>query len=524
MQKRNWVGLSLLGGLLGIIAFGGYIIAARNMDTLTLEDIQGDRAYLEAFPIEGYGGDDVESVDFTIIHGDLQTQQHPYGADALGSIRKNKMNGDNKVLSYLYSPISSRDLHERTWIVPTKDAKQEHTQKNSMALFEQNSDAVVGETITADAVEVFCEVYAFQVTVRDATSVSGRDKIARFPTGIVLRDQPYVFAVGAEENYRFDYMNYRTNYTDGYVGEEYGENELNTYSTRVGDEIYTVVAPDERCEGSTYVYRVSVVDEEPWTYSGDDDFSYFVNRRDEVGTVEPIVPLPDAKESYVVGLEGIGEHHFALFHIKDNQFFADVYDTEGNLIGSVKKEMQWDTKWYEEQKKPFTLKPASEISCDQTIFEDGVSLQIDIRGLLEMEDNEKSSGSSYYGINGGELLLWVTENGVKQMPNDEKAHGAVTNGKQVFYWNIEAAKEGTVLDDIKGWGTSDQVHMTIIDAETKNLLYEGCLKTDFWQDKFTELARIDNTKENGYLQEREIIINEEDIRQFSDIRVMDWKE
>lgn len=524
MKKRNWVGLSLMGGLLCMIAFGGYLICVRDNDTLILEDIQGDRTYLQAFPIEGYGGDTTESVAFSIIHGNLETKAHPYSADDLEVIKKNTMSGENKVLSYLYSPMSPRDIDERTWIVPTKDAKQEHTQKNSMALFEQNSDAVVGETITADAVEVFCEVDEFHMTVRDATSASGRDKIARFPTGIVLRDQPYVFAVGAEENYRFDYMNYRTNYTDGYVGEEYGENELNTYSTRVGDEIYTVVAPDERCEGSTYVYRVSVVDEEPRIYSGDDDFSYFVNRRDEVGTVEPIVPLPDAKESYVVGLEGIGEHHFALFHIKGNQFFADVYDTEGNLIGSVKKEMQWDTKWYEEQKKPFTLKPAAEISCDQTIFEDGVSLQIDIRGWLEMADDKKASGRSYYEISGGKLLLWVTENDVKQMPNEKKAYGAVTNGKQVFYWDIEAAKEGTVLDNIKGWGTADQVHMTIIDAETKNLLYEGCLKTDFWQDKFTELARTDNAKENGYLQEREIIINEEDIRQFSDIRVMDWKE
>ncbi len=525
MKKQNWVGISLLGSLVCMIAFGAYVVSARQKNTVYLEDIQGDAAYLKAFPLEGVMGDQTESTAFTLINGNLETKHCAYGTDDWKAIEENHRMGIRGIHAYLYAPISGDHFMISTNVVPAKGAKQEYTQECQVGLFDAYTDAVKGETITTDAVEVLCDVEAFYMTSRGIHSAYGRSNIARFSTGLVMRDQPYIFAVGAEEHERLDYINYRhcyNNYNDSYAGEEDGVHQLRDYVTNVGNEIYAVVAPDQRCEGTTYVYRVSVEAEKPATYSGDMDFSDFLNMREEYGTAEPIVAVPDAKESSVVGLEGIGENQFALFSVKDNMWVVDVYDAKGALVGSVKQEIQWDTI----PNYRFTGDPRFEIKCRQTKFEDGISLSVNLRGTM-YEDTAKTSSDygSTYETDIGRMLLWITKEGVTEMPMDDTVRDAVSNGKQVLYWDIQAAEEGKKLDEIKRYGTMDEVTIKIIDAQEQNTLYEGRLRTDCWQDKLTEIANIDNAKENGYLQMREgAAFLESDIRQIEQLRVMDWKE
>ena len=62
-----------------------------------------------------------------------------------------------------------------------------------------------------------------------------------------------------------------------------------------------------------------------------------------------------------------------------------------------------------------------------------------------------------------------------------------------------APEKEEMLKVVKFW-SSDTSRIRVLDAETLEVLYEGRIKNDFWQDDLKQLAKIDNAGGNAYVQ------------------------
>ena len=97
MKKRSWVMEVILCAIVCFVAFGVYMMQAKDNGTFQLEDLEGNRAYLSDFPLEGHGGDRVSSFRFSILDGNLETAFYPCGVAEL----ETKMKGEKYGLSSL---------------------------------------------------------------------------------------------------------------------------------------------------------------------------------------------------------------------------------------------------------------------------------------------------------------------------------------------------------------------------------------------------------------------------------------
>ena len=312
MKKRNWTLLCLIGGIVCFGLFGVYNLIAKGQETFELEDISGDRAFLADFPLEGYAGDHVNRLEFTIVDGKLDVKHHPYSTDVLANIRLGREAGRNPLGAY-FSPTQNREFYSaETEAVPTEKAKLEREKVSNVQRFsEYLEEYQYGETITADRTDIYLEVSGFS---------GGKRKTARFPSGLTLTE-PILFTYGSVAQNDNGNMFDRNSYKDGFVGEEYGIRTLRSCAAKLGDSIYAVVAPDERCEGTTYIYRVETKKRETdripdWTWENE------IMDRSTWGEAEPFLPVPDPAKRRIVGMEGIDDTYLVVFLTEGAGFYC----------------------------------------------------------------------------------------------------------------------------------------------------------------------------------------------------------
>ena len=491
MKKRNWTLLCLMGGLMCFGVFGVYNVMAKDNGTFELEDMAGDRAYLSDFPLEGYGGDHVNSMEFTIIDGKLDVAYHSYNTEALKNIRTGREIGQSEWMSYFSHAWNSDGSYCDTEAVPSSGAEMEYSPEPSIHLFEEFPEKYrYGETIKVDEIDIFGEVRA----------EFGKDRfISRYPTGLSMKE-PVVFTHGATAKNGGNTSAYMNSYNQGFVGEEYDIRVLDSYSAEVGETVFAVTIPDERCVGETYIYKVSPEKVGPNRYK-EETLEEHITDRTTKGTVEPFLPVPDPKEKCIVGLEGIGEKYLAVFLTVGQNFITEIYNMEGNLIGSAQITLVSAIDDEENRVVKQYLR-ANEIDLFYVEYEEGTSFSIKVTDRVVFESNH-DDGEYYYDDTSdtvtGRMLLWITEDGVEQSEYQEASAVAAVRGDKILLINHAIAPEKEELSEIIGISTRETWMITVLDGETFDVLYEGILKNDFWQDDFKQLTKIDSAGGNAYI-------------------------
>lgn len=506
MKKRSWVMESILCAIVCFVVFGVYMMQAKDNGTFQLEDLEGDRAYLADFPLEGHGGDEVSSFRFSILDGNLETAFYPCGVAELETKMKGEKYGVSSLEANFVSTLSEEEYFDQTVIVAAEGAKVEEKDTSSMYLFEGRNgiEGMTGQTVTMDAAEVFCEIDHWKYLKRKGSGWQGEWIGARYSTGLILRDKEY-FYTADEQHFFMDNYNYAA---DGQEGRR-----LRTYLTEIGDDVYAVTAPDERCEGQTYVFRLALDDYD--SVNGE----LFVNMYEEkalaetaqdrtvLGEAVPLIPVPDPAKSKVVGLESVAEKDLLLlYRTEGNTFIADVYDTAGKLLGRGSTQLLDESEQY---KKDMTyvysdFRIADEVASNIVPWEEGTSVEIDVRGFLEAEENDQHYGGA--SMVTGSILLWIDNGGnVEEVAFNGKGNQAVVRGDKVLYFSSKTTEEGKQIEEVLGYGTPETEYLEVHEKNSGELLYRGRIKTDFWQDDLKFLAGVDNAPKAGYIRKEEVV-------------------
>ena len=327
--------------VLGVVAFGMNLVKSETKGHFQLETVEGDSSVLASFPLEGYGGNTKDSFRFSMIDGEIDAKHYGYSEERMGKILESEALGETGFLKYVYEPAPGGDVYARPIIIAAEGANtiQENTVDESIEAV-RSREYVEGITIRTDKVDVFCETEIERSSQRIGIGTwSVKQDSARFDTGLSLADKEYVFVTGAGENGYYDYDNYYENYHYATEGTGLSEDRLTAYGVKIGDEAYVVVAPNERCDGQTHVFKVNAFPE-AHLFAAKDNFWDTVHYRDMVGKAEPIIPVPELKDGRVIGLNEIEEKGLLLLHtIRGNKAFTDVYDTEGMFLGSSEMEL-----------------------------------------------------------------------------------------------------------------------------------------------------------------------------------------
>lgn len=446
-HTKSEIGI-LLFTLVGAVAFGINLVKGDVSGKFELEDIQGNRAVMAHFPLEGYGGDAENSFRFSIANGQMESKHYGWSAEKLGKILEAEENGTTSLMKYFYEPAPGSDVYADTAIIVAEDANtvQEDKLDESLEVI-RNKEYAMGETIRADKVDVFCTVEVQRSSQRIGI---GRWSVklneARFDTGLSLADQEYFFTTGAGEEGYYDYDNFYDNYTYIPKGKFLNENRLKTYEVQIGQDAFVVVAPDERCEGQTYVYKVDTVPD-ACLFAAKDNFWDTVHFRDQIGKAEPLIPVPDFKEARIIGLDAIPEKELLLLsRLEGNTVITDVYNTKGVLLGSGKTEGK---------------EGCDRVEANIIPWEDGVSVDIRI----------KQEGIA----TGSKILLWIADdNTVEQVARDEERDYAIVHGNMVLYLDSAEKEEKMPVTHILGKDMPGVDSVVVYDRNS-NCLYQGKL-------------------------------------------------
>lgn len=493
MKKRNWTLICLVTGVFCFGAFGIYNVLAKDNGTFELEDVAGDRSHLSDFPLEGYGGDSVNSFEFKIIDGEVDITYHSYDQNTMKNVRQGREIEQSEFMSYMKYAWNEEGSYNQTVAVPSDQAKREYKPEPSMDLFyEYANEYRFGETLKVDEVDLYSEVGAFH---------ENKDLIARFPIGLKLKE-PTIFTYGSTSESGSRTVAYMDTYKDARYDRDYIENYLKSFSTEVGDTVFAVTMPDERCEGTTYIYKVTL-EEQVHRSGADQTLEERIMDRSEKGSAEPFLPVPDYKDKIIVGLEGIGEDYLAVFLVEENEFVAKIYDMDANLIGTARKELKDSMEDIPEGRELKRLLQANDIEVFYVEYEEGVSVSISVRDRVIMEEENAElygSGDDIFESVTANMLLWVTDDAVRQYDCNERAEiNAVRGNKILLIGQMVAPEKEEMLKVVKFW-SSDTSRIRVLDAETLEVLYEGRIKNDFWQDDLKQLSKIDNAGGNAYVQ------------------------
>lgn len=498
MKKRNWVLEILLCAAICFIGFGIYMVQAKDNGTFELEDIEGDRSALAAFPLAGHGGDTLTSFQFTIRDGELDTEYFSYGKDELETLMEAELGGFSRMEGYFMGFAPQDEPWVSTVPIAAEDAALTQRESSSSHLLDdaEGIAGMPGLTLSMDAADIFSEINYWRAIRRSGSGWSGEWIGARYDTGLTLRDKPYFYTMDGTET--------------AWIRNNYANIEgvsLQTYVAQVGEDFYAVTAPDARCEGQTYVFRLDFAEErerEDAEKIPEERLKQLATDRSTYGEATPIIPIPDPKESIVIGLEGIAERDWLLlYRATDTTFYADLYDTAGRLLGSISTELDAETEPAADDQyeyKPFRV--ASQAETDIICWEEGVSAEIRVLGYLEAKQNENRFGGMLSQT--GELLLWIDPTGkLEQIDLEKNGIRSIVRGDRILRIDSESIAEAEDMEDIFGYSTNWAKTLTVIERESGKTLYRGRLKTDFWQDDLEKLAAYNTAPKAGYLRDQE---------------------
>ncbi len=282
--------MKLLFGMPFVVIFGCYfgLLAKANDNTLYLQDIAGDRAFLKPFTVqmELYGNTFHENI---LIDADgvtkepFETEEEEVRMDAVGTWK------DSTV--YVYDDM---------FLVPTEDA-------------------IVTE-------EVYEGEYQTKLTKYDKAQVNIDFWVESKISKDMMRIRPDV--VFAKENL-FEERETKIGNTKTELGINmtYFLDKVSTKTVLIGDDLYTMFMTGNIGKGTTGVYRTNMQD--------------LCNTKTSASLAlvsTPFLEFAVDDKKCMLGLEAVGEN-LVLFRKDDTVVWMELYDTAGRLLQS----QHWDT-------------------------------------------------------------------------------------------------------------------------------------------------------------------------------------
>lgn len=448
---------------LSILIFSIFLnVMSRSKDNgiFYLRDLEGQREYLNLFPIEGVAGDGTHGIIFRLEEGEISTKFYPIDSEQVKTLFAAERAGIKGFKKYNYDYYNQEfngNVFASTDSAPSKDAKLQHTDSVHEAALEEldlkNEEFVGGETVIADKIDVHLSFF-------DVNSGGW----ARVPTGMTLQDKPYYYTRGdyAETNSSFTYS-------------AFNDVQIDTNCISLGDAYYSMAIPSKECRGKTILYRVN---SEGLVKTPNTSQIY---DQGEYGEAEALCAFPVDEENHVLGMFKVGEQSIGIFRTQKDNFFFELYNTEGNLVaqdlltdelGGKVDQVEADVVAWNENDASIYFRTYQVVKQkDETEVWEGVVdgiFQFDEKGLKRM---------NCFGEEGGKLLSVCRNNLIldASMVSDEDM-------QLPYYYGY-------------------QVYLTVINGDTGKILYRGKFETDYDEDLYKIFSPYDISKNAPYLEE-----------------------
>lgn len=481
---KNKVLLTLVLSILTFAVFLGGMSHLKNNGTFYLKDLEGQREYLNLFPIEGVAGDGTQGITFRLENGELSTKFYPFGSEQIRNLlfaEREGITGLNRYNYDYYSQGFRDEVSCFTDSAPSEDANIQHKDCIHEDAVEKGyyeyGEFTKGETILADKIDVYLDIWRIDTAGE-----------ARVRTGMTLQDKEYYYTRGYEDN-----RQYTSDYSSFY------DTELQTFCVKIGDAFYAIVASNSACQGETALYRVKetglITDNEPL----DEDKLY---QQDEYGETEILHTFPVDENNRILGMLGVSNTSLGIFRIENENLYLEVYDIQGNLIDQslISKELGTTV---------------DQIETGVINWNDGdTSIYFKMYHVTIQEDNSQVWDCIEDG------LYQVDKNGLKRLIGYEDSHGKL----------LLTCKNNLILDVSMAFNEemkiphnyNYEVYLSVINGDTGKVLYRGKFETDYEEDMFKNVSIFNIAKKAPYLDEamKEQYIDgmiEERQRQISDI-------
>ncbi|NLM74845.1 MAG: hypothetical protein GX187_01980 [Clostridiaceae bacterium] len=311
-MKKHSAAIVLLVNIILLVVLMLWLQNSIKAASFALEDLFGQRDYINGICITGSLHDTGHSLEFSLEDGKISTRTIVYDtySDYLDQIRYYPYNWsliDNKNTEVLAS-ITDRISDTAETIVQ----KQEF---NTGEFSEYGEDVILKTTIYADEVDYYCNISLFDDLFKKAI----------FKTGISRKSDRKEFMFEEERVY-IKKENEMIPIYSSQGGASAYNHKIYPKVVKIGEKYYVTITTNEFCIGSGGIYRI-------------DGFEHFNYEKDLVGKVTKIVDV-DLKggKLKVIGLEPVSDKLLLLL-IDNNKLVVQLYDTDGNFLDELKPDI-----------------------------------------------------------------------------------------------------------------------------------------------------------------------------------------
>ncbi|WMI80759.1 hypothetical protein [Anaerotignum sp. MB30-C6] len=460
-NKIVWI---MAVSILIFAGFMGTMSRLKDNGIFYLKDIEGQREYLELFPVEGVTGDGSHGFIFQLDEGQLSTKHYPFGTEQINTILFAEREGIRGLKKYNYD-YYNQDFLKRPLVsvdsAPSKDATLQHTDVIHEEVLRnenfRNEEFSGGETVIADKVDIYLDMWG--------RSGNGH---ARVRTGMTLQEEEYYYTRGDYEE------------TDSYFFQSYfsyNDMQVEASSIKLGDTYYCIAIPNRECQGETSLFRIKEeglqVHQEEYSEKG-------LYEQREYGDADILCTFPVDEDNRVLGMFAVGESSLGIFRVEGERVFFEIYDTEGKLIVRELVSQEHGSK-------------ISEVEADVVAW-DGkdVSIYFRMYQVFEQEGTEIWEGTIFG-------LYQVDEKGLKRLNYDGQ-----DSGKLLMVCRNNLILDVSMVHDEElnvPYYYGYQVHLSVMNGDTGKVLYKGKIQTDYAEDLYKLFSPHNIAVNAPYLEE-----------------------
>lgn len=486
--------ITMLCAILILAGFSAGMTQARDNGTFAIQDIEGQREYLNVFPIEGVMADATHGMIFQIVDGEASCRYLPYPSEVINTLFQAERAGIQGWEKYSYHEFGFDTPY--TVSAPSADATVEEFDGIHPDVMERlewiygNREIKSGDSAVTDQIDIYM-IY----DTWDEPQGS-----FRMWSGMTMADKEYYYTRAYESDDKssgmwFDY-------------ESYSEEGLTAYCYNIGGRYYAIAASNENCRGETRLFSFAAED----SYKNTDrdwDTNPPMYSDAEYGDVQILQRFPVDATNRIMGMVAAGDQHMGIFRVAGDELYFELYDLQGKLVDSILLAQGKSSSF-------------DEITSRCVIWADGdVSLLYEAYRITEQEGESLVMEQNVIG------MLQLNEEGLKHfmLSGDGGMLSVCKN-------NLILIAGPDFYDDMESFPYQNyqEFYLTVTNAETQKVLYRGKLETDMKEDYLKLVSEYDIAKSRGYLQEgknQEINVYSGDvykrIRQIQAIAIIDGR-
>lgn len=454
---------------LSIFVFAGFMgIMSQLKDNgiFYLKDIEGQREYLNLFPIEGVAGDGTQGIIFRLEDGALSTKFYPFDSEQVNNLFFAEREGITGIKKYNYDYYNQNFMKEPFASIdsaPSADAKIQHMdtfyEKALEDIDHWGEQFSGGETVIADKVDVYLDIWG----------VHSKGQ-ARVRTGMTWQNQDQVYYYT-----RGNYEDGTTSFSHSFLND--GIQEINEFCIKMGDAYYCMAIPDRDCQGETSLFRIKQENMEPPTLDEKEN----LYQQEEYGDAEVLCTFPVNEDNRVLQAFAVGDHSLGIFRVQNESIYFEIYDTEGNMIAQDLLTKEHGSK-------------VDQIETNVVAWnENDASIYFTTYQVVKDED----SYEHWEGIVGG--MYQFDEKGLKRM----NCYGS-NSGKLLSVCRNNLILDVSIVHDEQmqlPYYYGYQVYLSVINGDTGKILYQGRFETDYEKDLYKLFSTYNIAKGAPYLEE-----------------------